>query len=48
MEDIKKDNIPHLSLKSKTQIYFGNEFSRKISDLRIFIYGLKGVSIFIK
>lgn len=48
MEDIEKDNILQLSLKSKNQLNFGIDFSRKISDLRVFIYGLKSVSIIIK
>jgi len=46
MEDIKKEKIPQLSLKSKSQLHFGIDFSSKISDLRVFIYGLRGVSIF--
>ena len=45
MEDIKFENTPQLTIKSKSQLHFGIEFSHKISDLRIFIYGLRGVSI---
>ena len=26
------------------QLYFGQHFSKKIQDLKIFIYGLKGVN----
>ena len=45
MEDIKNEKTPQLTIKSKSQLHFGIEFSHKISDLRIFIYGLRGVSI---
>ena len=45
MEDIKIEKNPQLSIKSKSQLHFGIEFSHKISELRIFIYGLRGVSI---
>ena len=45
MEEIKNEKIPQLTIKSKSQLHFGIEFSHKISDLRIFIYGLRGVSI---
>ena len=44
MEDIKIENNPQLTLKSKSQLHYGIDFSRKISDLKVFIYGLRGVS----
>ena len=44
MEDIKNENIPQLALKSKSQLHYGIDFSHKISELRVFIYGLRGVS----
>ena len=44
MEDIKNENIPQLTLKSKSQLHYGIDFSHKISELRVFIYGLRGVS----
>ena len=44
MEINQKENIPQFSLKSKSQIHFGLDFSNKISELKIFIYGLRGVS----
>ena len=43
MEGNKNDN-PQLTLKSKSQLHFGIDFSHKISELRVFIYGLRGVS----
>lgn len=46
MEDIKKEKNPQLSLKSKNQLHFGIDFSQKISNLKVFIYGLRGVSIY--
>ena len=46
MEVNQKENIPQFSLKSKSQIHFGLDFSNKISDLKIFIYGLRGVSLY--
>jgi len=40
-------NIPKiqncLNIKSKSQLNFSKHFSKKIQDLKIFIYGLKGV-----
>ena len=47
MEDINKEKSPQLSLKSKSQLHFGIDFSHKISNLKVFIYGLRGVSIII-
>ena len=47
MEINQKENIPQFSLKSKSQIHFGLDFSNKISELKIFIYGLRGVSFYI-
>ena len=45
MEDKKnEEQIPRLSLTSKNQLNFGNIYSNKISKLKIFIYGLRGVS----
>ena len=46
MESNEKENIPQFSLKSKSQIHFGLDFSNKISELKIFIYGLRGVSFY--
>ena len=46
MEINQKENIPQFSLKSKSQIHFGLDFSNKISELKIFIYGLRGVSYY--
>ncbi len=45
MEKIEKEKIPKLTLKSKSQLHYGIEFSHKISELRVFIYGLRGVII---
>ena len=45
MEEIEKENVPKLTLKSKSQLHYGIEFSHKISELRVFIYGLRGVII---
>ena len=45
MEDKNEIEIPRLSLKSKNQLNFGIEYSNKISKLKVFIYGLKGVSL---
>ena len=40
-------NIPKfqncLNIKAKNQLHFGKHFSKKIQDLKIFIFGLKGV-----
>ena len=46
MEDKNENQIPRLSLKSKNQLNFGIEYSNKISKLKVFIYGLKDVSIY--
>ena len=43
MEEILPKNKNNLNIKSKSQLYFGQNFSKKIQDLKIFIYGLKGV-----
>ena len=44
MEEIlpKYQNI--LNIKSKMQLYFGTNFSEKIKQLKVFIFGLKGVN----
>ncbi len=44
MEDLTKEQVPQLTIKSKSQLHFGIDFSHKISDLKVFIYGLRGVS----
>ena len=44
MEDKNENQIPRLSLKSKNQLNFGIEYANKISKLKVFIYGLRGVS----
>lgn len=43
MENDKKDYCIKLDYKSKRKLYFGPNFSKKISELKIFIYGLRGV-----
>jgi len=43
MENVKKDNYTKLDYESRRKIFFGPNFSKKLSELRIFIYGLKGV-----
>ena len=48
MEEKKFIKRPQLSLRSKSQLHFGIKYSNKINDLRIFIYGLRGVNILIK
>ena len=45
MEDKNENKIQRLSLISKNQLNFGIEYSNKISKLKVFIYGLKGVSL---
>ena len=45
MEDKNENKIQRLSLKSKNQLNFGIEYSNKISKLKVFIYGLKGVRL---
>ena len=47
MEDDLEPKIPKLSLQSKNQLNFGIEYANKISKLKVFIYGLRGVSFFI-
>ena len=44
MEEEKEFQKPKLSLQTKSQLNFGIEFSNKISKLKVFIYGLRGVS----
>ena len=39
-----KENNINLSIKSKCNLYFGREFSKKIENLKIFLYGLRGVN----
>ena len=46
MEEEKEFQKPKLSLQTKSQLNFGIEFSNKISKLKVFIYGLRGVSFF--
>ena len=46
MEDDPEPQIPKLSLQSKNQLNFGIEYANKISKLKVFIYGLRGVSFF--
>ena len=48
MEEEKGFQKPKLSLQTKSQLNFGIEFSNKISKLKVFIYGLRGVSFFSK
>ena len=43
MEEIFPEKHKILNIKSKSQLYFGS-FSEKISQLKIFIYGLKEVN----
>ena len=43
MEEIKEENNDKLNLKSKIQLHFSQKYSKKISELKIFIYGLRGV-----
>jgi hypothetical protein len=42
MEEKKTNNIK-LNQKLKNQFNFGLKFSKKISELKIFIHGLRGV-----
>lgn len=46
MEDDPEPQIQKLSLQSKNQLNFGIEYANKISKLKVFIYGLRGVSHF--
>ena len=48
MDEEKEFQKPKLSLQTKSQLNFGIEFSNKISKLKVFIYGLRGVSFFSK
>lgn len=40
---MEEKNQKYLNIKSKSQLYFGPYFSDKIQNLKVFIYGLKGV-----
>ena len=44
MEEFHSENYPKLNIKPKSQLLFGESFSEKISELKIFIYGLRGVN----
>ena len=44
MVDKEEPQIQRLSLQSKNQLNFGIEYANKISKLKVFIYGLRGVS----
>jgi hypothetical protein len=44
MEEILPKNQNILNIKSKRQLYFGKNFDEKIKQLKVFIYGLKGVN----
>ena len=46
MEENIEEQKPSLSLQSKNQLNFGIEYYNKISKLKVFIYGLRGVSYF--
>ena len=39
----EKEDAIKLSIKSKSQLNFGIEYSDRISKLKVFIYGLRGV-----
>lgn len=41
---MEEKNQKYLNIKSKSQLYFGPYFSDKIQNLKVFIYGLKGVN----
>ena len=43
MQNNENENKIELTLKSKSQIHYGIENSEKISELKIFIYGLRDV-----
>ena len=41
--NINDNELLKLSLQSKSQLNFDIEYSKKISKLKIFLYGLRGV-----
>ena len=41
--EIKTDDKDKFISKPKNMLYFGPNYSKKISKLKIFIYGLRGV-----
>jgi hypothetical protein len=43
--NINDNELLKLSLQSKSQLNFDIEYSKKISKLKIFLYGLRGVSL---
>ena len=43
--NINYNELLKLSLQSKSQLNFDIEYSKKISKLKIFLYGLRGVSL---
>ena len=43
MEDEPLSKKQKLSLQSKVQLNFGIDYANKISKLKVFIYGLRGV-----
>lgn len=45
MEDEPLSKKQKLSLQSKAQLNFGIDYANKISKLKVFIYGLRGVRL---
>ena len=43
--NINDNELLKLSLQSKSQLNFDIEYSKKIYKLKIFLYGLRGVSL---
>ena len=43
--NINDNELLKLSLQSKSQLNFDIEYSKQISKLKIFLYGLRGVSL---
>jgi hypothetical protein len=43
MEEKKTEKKNKFNHKSKRKLYFGPHYSQRISELKIFIYGLRGV-----
>ena len=46
MENKTEPQMQRLSFQTKNQLNFGIEYANKISKLKVFIYGLRGVRFF--
>ncbi len=42
--ELKTENYTQLNINFKNELYFNKTFTNKIKELKVFIYGLRGVN----